>query len=120
CIREQDIVSRFSGDEFVVQITCIDKVEEIIEIVERIMSAIVKPKVIGDQEFFISASAGIAIYPTDGDNPETLIKNADMAMYISKKRGKNQFTLCSPHIKDDIVKTTKLTNSLYKALERGE
>jgi diguanylate cyclase (GGDEF)-like protein len=120
CIREQDIVSRFSGDEFVVQITCIDKVEEIIEIVERIMSAIVKPKVIGDQEFFISASAGIAIYPTDGDNPETLIKNADMAMYISKKRGKNQFTLCSPHIKDDIVKTTKLTNSLYRALERGE
>jgi EAL domain-containing protein (putative c-di-GMP-specific phosphodiesterase class I) len=72
------------------------------------------------QEFFLTASAGIAIYPADGEDADTLIKNADLAMYASKEKGKNQYTICSPVMKEAVLQKTKLTNSLYRALENNE
>lgn len=73
-----------------------------------------------DQELFITASLGIAIYPVDGDSTDELIKNADLAMYNSKQKGKNQYALCTSDMKEDVLKKMKLTNSLYRALERNE
>jgi EAL domain-containing protein (putative c-di-GMP-specific phosphodiesterase class I) len=75
---------------------------------------------INDHEFFITASVGIAIYPIDGEDVETLIKNADMAMYNSKALNKNQYTICSTNLKEDILMKMKLKNSLYRALDNGE
>ena len=69
---------------------------------------------------FVTTSIGGAIYPIDGDDVETLIKNADIAMYKAKEEGKNKFQLCTPIIKDSLVEEMKLTNSLYRALERNE
>ena len=63
---------------------------------------------------------GISIYPYDGDDTETLIKNADMAMYSSKDNGKHQYTICSPKIKEEVLKKTKITNHLYRAIEKNE
>ncbi len=71
-------------------------------------------------EYFITASAGVAVYPVDGENPETLIKNADIAMYRAKTCGKNQCIYCSPELKDETITKMKLTNSLYRALDRNE
>jgi EAL domain-containing protein (putative c-di-GMP-specific phosphodiesterase class I) len=71
-------------------------------------------------EYFITASAGVAVYPVDGENPETLIKNADIAMYRAKTGGKNQCIYCSPELKDETITKMKLTNSLYRALDRNE
>lgn len=59
-------------------------------------------------EYFITASAGVAVYPVDGENPETLIKNADIAMYRAKTCGKNQCIYCSPELKDETITKMKL------------
>ncbi|NTV90325.1 MAG: EAL domain-containing protein, partial [Clostridiales bacterium] len=120
CLRQQDTVARFGGDEFLILVNMLEQVGDMRLIAEKIMKALELPLTVGGQEFFITASAGIAVYPVDGEDPELLIKNADVAMYASKDKGKNQYTLCSPSIKEDVLKRMKLTNSLYRALERNE
>ena len=69
---------------------------------------------------YITTSIGGAIYPIDGQEVETLIKNADIAMYKAKEKGRNKFELCTAVIKDSLVEEMKLTNSLYRAIERNE
>lgn len=120
CLRQQDTVSRFGGDEFLIMLTEMDRLEDVRTIADQIMNSIAEPVIVKGQEFFITASAGIAVYPEDGESTEELIKNADLAMYASKAKGKNQYTLCSPAMKEDVLKKTQLTNSLYRALERNE
>lgn len=120
CIRKHDCVARFGGDEFLVQVNQVTKLEDIIKISDDILMSISKPITINDQEFFTTASMGIAVYPCDGDDTETLIRNADLAMYASKEHGKHQYTLCSEEIKEEVLKKTKITNHLYKAIEKGE
>ena len=120
CLRKQDTVTRFGGDEYLIMLNQMERIEDIQKVAENLMDAFSQPFAIDQQEFFITASAGIAVYPEDGENVDTLIKNADIAMYTSKEKGKDQFTFCSPHMKDDILSNMKLTNSLYRALERNE
>lgn len=120
CLRKHDTVSRFGGDEFLILLTQIDREEDVQKIVDKIMHNFERPVTIRDQEFFVTASAGIAIYPTDGENAETLIRNADLAMYESKENGKNQSTSFSSKKEEELQQKTKLTNSLYRAQERKE
>ncbi|SEU27806.1 EAL domain-containing protein [Paenibacillus sp. NFR01] len=120
CLRPQDMVSRFGGDEFLINIAGVDRVEDIREIADTIKKAIAQPVMIKDHEFFITASAGIAVYPADGETTEELIKHADLAMYASKEKGKNQFTFCSSGMKEKVLQKSQLTKSLYRALERKE
>ena len=84
------------------------------------MKSFSKSLTVNGQEFFITASAGIAVYPEDGEEADSLIKHADMAMYSSKGGGKNKYTLCSQVMKDDTMKKMQLTNSLYRAQGRNE
>lgn len=120
CLREQDMVSRFGGDEFLIKLAGIERIEDIGEMAESIIKSIAQPVIVKGQEFFITASAGIAVYPGDGESTEELIRNADLAMYAAKEKGKNQYTLCSSAMKEQVLKKTKLTKSLYRALERNE
>lgn len=120
CLRPQDMVSRFGGDEFLIMLTGIERVEDISKIAGTIMKSVAQPVIAKNQEFFITASAGIAVYPGDGESTEELIKNADLAMYASKEKGKNQYTLCSSAMKAAVLQKTQLTYSLYRALERKE
>jgi diguanylate cyclase (GGDEF)-like protein len=94
-IRGYDTLARFGGDEFVFLINDIDCEQDIIRIMDKIMEAIRQPVLLNGQEFFISASTGVALYPQDGMDAETLIKNADIAMYNAKTWGKNQYVLCA-------------------------
>lgn len=119
-LRKSDTVARFGGDEFVISLNHISRVEDIKKIADNIMKTFAQPFKINGQEFFISASAGIAIFPVDGEEADILIKNADLAMYASKNKGKNQYTLCSPEMKEDMLKRMRLINGLYRALERNE
>lgn len=73
-----------------------------------------------DIEHFMTASAGVAVYPCDGTDSETLIKNADIALYQAKTEGKNQCVYCSQPMKDKATAQMKLTNSLYRAIDRNE
>jgi diguanylate cyclase (GGDEF)-like protein len=118
CLRKQDTVTRFGGDEYLILVNQLDKIEDIRKIAENVMYTLHEPFTVNQQEFFITASAGIAVYPEDGEDADTLIKNADLAMYSSKEKGKNQYTLCSPFMKDDVLANMRLTNSLTGAGEK--
>ncbi|NMA68907.1 MAG: EAL domain-containing protein [Desulfitobacterium sp.] len=119
-ISDQDMVARFGGDKFLIKITDISDMEEIHHIAEKVLGTFKKPVLVRGQEFFTGASMGIAVYPQDGEDGETLIKNAELAMYMAKDKGKNQYTVCSPEIKEDLLRKVTLTNNLFRALERNE
>jgi len=119
-LREDDTICRVGGDEFLILIKNLKKDQNIRKISEKILNIFKKPFIINDHDLFITTSIGGAIYPVDGQDVETLIKNADIAMYKAKEEGKNNFQLCTPIIKDKVIEEMKLTNSLYHALERNE
>ncbi len=119
-VRRSDTVSRFGGDEFLIMFNQIDSKENIQKISEHIMSLFNKRIKVGQQEFYITVSAGVALFPDDGEDTESLIKNADIAMYSAKSLGKNQYVLCTSEIKEETQSKTKITNHLYHALERNE
>jgi len=118
-VRLSDTVSRFGGDEFLIMLNGISSVDDIETIADSIMDLFRMPFILRGQEFFLTASAGIAVYPPDGRNTEELVKNADIAMYKAKENG-NGYVLCSPHLKDEVIHRMYLTNSLYRALDREE
>lgn len=120
CVSKHDMVARFGGDKFLIQISDISQVEDIRNVAKKVLGIFKQPVLVREQEFFTGASMGIAVYPQDGEEAEELIKNAELAMYISKDKGKNQYTLCTPAIKDDLLQKVTLTNNLYRALERKE
>lgn len=119
-VRRYDTVCRFGGDEFLVMFPQIDTQEQIEQAGDKLMSVFEDPVILKGQEFYITASAGVAVYPIDGEDVETLIKSADLAMYTSKDHGKNQVTFCSPIMKEAVKEKMQLTNDLYRALEREE
>lgn len=114
------MISRFGGDEFSIMLYDVDSLDEIRQFCEQIMDIFRQPIRHWDREFFITASFGIAVYPADGKDAETLIKNSDLAMYESKNSGKNQYNFCSDSMKASISRKMELTSSLHQALERKE
>lgn len=104
----------------VCQICNFEKVEDLHKITKKIMDSLQKPILVNNVEFVITASVGVAVYPVDGEDPETLIKNAEIAMYAAKHKGNNESVFCSPKMKNDVVKKMKLTNNLYRAMENKE
>jgi len=119
-LREDDTVCRTGGDEFLILVKNLEEEHYIVKLAEKILLLFKKPFILSNHELFITTSIGGSIYPLDGKDVETLIKNADIAMYKAKEEGKNKFKLCTPTIKDRVIEEMKLTNSLYRALERNE
>lgn len=120
CLKYGDTVARFGGDEFLISIPQADDYDEITDAANRILEMFSRPIRADSHEFSVTASMGISIFPIDGQSPEELVKNADLAMYCSKEYGKNKYTVCSDELKKDFVQKTELTNSLYHALEKDE
>lgn len=119
-VRKSDTVARFGGDEFLILINNISNIKSIGRIAGNILSIFEMPFNIGGQDLFVTGSAGISVYPMDGSDVDTLIKNADIAMYKAKENGKNQFQLCTPNMKYEIQNAVEITNSLYHVQERDE
>lgn len=119
-LRKSDTICRFGGDEFLVLLNNISSREDIITVNNKIMELFNQVFILKGQEFFISASAGVSIYPEDGEDTDSLIKNANIALHKAKEMGKNQYLLCSPELKEEIHTKIKLTNNLYHAKERCE
>ena len=119
-IRETDTVCRVGGDEFLILIRNLENDNYIREISEEILNIFNESFIIDNNELHVTTSIGGAIYPIDGQDVEMLVKNADIAMYKAKEKGKNKFELCTEIFKDGLVKEMKLTSSLYRAIERNE
>lgn len=120
CIRKTDTVCRFGGDEFLIMLNDVTCKADIETVAAKIIKQLEQPLYIEEQEFNITASVGISIFPVDGMDNDTLIKNADIAMYKAKTSGRNQFVFCSPEMKEEIEQSLILTNNLYHAQERSE
>ncbi|MDR4505529.1 MAG: diguanylate cyclase response regulator [Candidatus Scalindua sp.] len=91
CIRESDLVARVGGDEFVIIIDGIHSVKNVTKVSQKIVDETSRSFFLDGQELFVTASIGISLYPHDSSDMETLVKNADFAMYIAKRQGKNNY-----------------------------
>lgn len=120
CLNDDDTLARFGGDEFLIFIPQAVHSDEIINTANRIIEMFSQPIQVEKHEFSVTASMGISFFPMDGDSPEELVRNADLAMYRSKEYGKNRYTVCSEQLKEEFLLKNELTNSLYHALERDE
>lgn len=120
CLRPNDIISRWGGDEFMLLFSPIFSTEDAIKSAEKILHSLGTPFLLKDQELYIKASLGIAIAPYDGEDAETLLKNADTAMYLAKQQGRNNYQLYTPSIGRQALEKMILENDLEKALERQE
>jgi EAL domain-containing protein (putative c-di-GMP-specific phosphodiesterase class I) len=119
-VRTSDTVSRQGGDEFVVLLSEVRDADSTLLTVRRIVEAVAEPHTIGDHELHVTTSVGVSIYPHDGLDAETLLKNADTAMYQAKENGRQSFRFFKPAMNLRAVERQWLEESLRRALERSE
>ncbi|MCU7837911.1 MAG: EAL domain-containing protein [Candidatus Thiodiazotropha sp. (ex Troendleina suluensis)] len=119
-LREADTLARVGGDEFNLLIPEINDIQDARNLAEKILRLTTKPFIIKNEEIFISFSIGISIYPSDGDTKDTLIKNADIAMYKIKNTGKNGYAFFSQKMKTHFSQSLDIENGLRKAISTNE
>jgi diguanylate cyclase (GGDEF)-like protein len=120
CVRSGDFISRLGGDEFTVIQEGVSRKEDIEVVAQKILNTMVQPFALDGNELFIGTSIGIAIYPNHGRDAETLVKNADTAMYSAKERGRNNYRFYMPKMGEEAARRLELENDLRHALERDE
>ncbi|MBT8119322.1 MAG: EAL domain-containing protein [Gammaproteobacteria bacterium] len=129
CVRDIDTVARLGGDEFLIMLVEVDDARSTEKTAfedavkgkaEEILSRVSKPCVVQEMEFSVTASLGISIFPVDGDDPHILLKNADTAMYRSKRKGRNTYEVFTPEMSDVVMKRVEIDNKLRHALEGGD
>jgi diguanylate cyclase (GGDEF)-like protein/PAS domain S-box-containing protein len=120
-VREVDTVARFGGDEFIIVLFDQPKDDDtLIRVLERVQQCIRQPVILGGREYSVSSSMGFAIYPRDGSDAETLLRNADEAMYRAKDKGRDNFQPYSEELHLHVTERLQLHNDLRRALERDE
>jgi len=119
-VREGDTVSRLGGDEFILLFPDIRNIEDATVIAKKIIEKLSEVFVISDKELYITASIGISFSPQNGNDVETLVKNADTAMYYAKGEGRNNYQFYTPTIGTTSAEKVKMESNLRKALQQKE
>ena len=120
CVRTSDTVSRQGGDEFVVLLTESRQWEDAVVVAERILKAVAQSHPIETHDLHVTTSIGVSVYPDDGEDAETLIRNADIAMYQAKERGRNSYQFFKPAMNVRAVERQSIESSLRSALKNDE
>jgi len=120
CLRGSDTLGRLGGDEFLVVLPDLSKAQDALPIARKLLEAVGGTYVPGRQEFFITCSIGVSIFPDDGDNEQTLVEQADAAMYRAKEQGRNNCQFFGAAMNTLASERLLLEGSLRQALERGE
>jgi len=119
-IRESDVVARLGGDEFLVMMDMINKADDAALVAQKIIHALEMEFIIDGKEIFIGASIGISIFVKDGNDVDSLVKAADIAMYQVKNKGKNNYCFYSDDLSKNAVERYTMENQLRRALERNQ
>jgi len=117
CVRESNMVARLGGDEFVVILNNLPLNGQIERVTNEIITQLSKPFTLDKDNVFISASIGITYYPNDAKSASDLLKNADQAMYVAKKEGRNCFSYYTPELEQRSQKRLRLITDMHKAIE---
>ncbi|MFM1346797.1 EAL domain-containing protein [Yersinia proxima] len=120
CLRDQDLVARQGGDEFILIITGLSSTKEIEQLCARVIARIESPYMINNQEIFIGASIGIALAPQDSMQAEELLRFADIAMYAAKNSGRNRWSFYSSEMNDRLMQRSELERFLRQAVKHNE
>ncbi len=120
-LRDEDTIARQGGDEFVILLEDINKVEEAGTVAENLLSCLTSPfKLSSGEEIYVEASIGISIYPNDGLIGEVLLQEADTALFRSKELGRNQFSYYTSNLGTIVTERLQLETALRQAIEKNE
>lgn len=120
CMRAHDTVARHGGDEFIIILEGLEQEEDAILAAERITNCLVVPFKHHGHALYLTASIGITFYPDDGEDEETLVRNADIAMYRAKDSGKDNYQIFTPAMNQKMTEWMAMENSIRNALDRNE
>jgi diguanylate cyclase (GGDEF)-like protein/PAS domain S-box-containing protein len=120
CVRADDTVARMGGDEFTILVSDLSDARAAATVAQKVLDSIAKPIDVDGQELFITTSIGISIFPDDGLDTETLLKNADRAMYRAKELGRNNYQFATAAAVDGAAGRLSLERSLHHAFDRQE
>ncbi|MDD1619868.1 MAG: EAL domain-containing protein [Methylococcaceae bacterium] len=116
CVRETDTAARLGGDEFTLIVPDLDNLDGVERIAQDILKRMAEPFQLGEEQAFISASIGITLYPQDAEDIEQLLKNADQAMYTSKRLGRSRYSFFTQAMQEKALQRSKLINDMRSAL----
>ncbi|HZM44564.1 MAG TPA: GAF domain-containing protein [Burkholderiales bacterium] len=120
CVRSADTVARISGDEFALVLSGMAKADDAGMVAQKVVNALAAPFELDGHQAYISASIGVSLYPGDGDQVDTLLKNADTAMYRAKQQGRNGYQFYLPEMNERLMERLQLETKLRGALDRSE
>jgi diguanylate cyclase (GGDEF)-like protein len=120
CIRASDTAARLGGDEFTVILPGVQRSHDVARIANKILDSLARPFLQEGIELYITTSIGISVFPSDGVDSETLLKNADIAMYRAKANGRNNFQFYTPAMNEKALERMELEYSLRHAVDRDE
>jgi diguanylate cyclase (GGDEF)-like protein/PAS domain S-box-containing protein len=119
-VRDGDTVARFGGDEFVILLDDVASGDDVSGVAQKVLQALAPPFQVDHQTLYVTASIGVSLFPNDGDDATTLLKNADIAMYRAKEMGKNTYQFYSADMSSRAFERLTLESNLRHALEHGE
>ncbi|MHB8915586.1 MAG: bifunctional diguanylate cyclase/phosphodiesterase [Thiobacillus sp.] len=115
-VRKSDIVARLGGDEFTIILSQLADATQVEIVAQNILRRLAEPFTLNNETAYVSASIGITLYPDDSDEVEQLLMNADQAMYVAKRKGRNRFSYFTPSLKAEAQQRLKLINDMRVAL----
>lgn len=120
CVRKEDTVARLGGDEFILLAENLEDADAIRKLAEKILASFNTPFEVGRRSLSVAASIGISIHPTDGDDTESLLRNADSAMYSAKNDGRNAYRFYSREMTELAIRRMAIETELHQALGEGQ
>ena len=119
-VRDGDSIARMGGDEFTILLSDVEDDSAAAKFAQTLLDVVAQPVRVEGHELYVTTSIGIAMYPSDGDTAELLLKNADTAMYRAKELGRNSYQLCTPAMNDRAAERLSVENALRRAIDREE
>ena len=119
-LREGDTIARMGGDEFTVLLSDLSQAEDAAKIAQKLLETVAEPVRVEGHELYVTTSIGIAMHPGDGDSAESLLKNADSAMYRAKELGRNAYQLCTPAMNVRAAERLSIESAMRRAVDREE